>query len=139
MLVYYILLLIADGVKENGCGEYFSCVDYAIYYGYNIYVNDEIELEWDEAKRQQTLKERGLDFKLARYILSDPDLVRRIDDKKDYKETRYIAYGMAHGQVFKLCYTMRGDVYRIISLHKIHKKEQEKYYGQDGQNERRGN
>jgi uncharacterized DUF497 family protein len=35
---------------------------------------DEMELEWDEAKRQQTLKERGLDFSLAAFILSDPDM-----------------------------------------------------------------
>jgi uncharacterized DUF497 family protein len=114
-------------------------VDFTIYCGYNIYVDDDIELEWDEAKRQQTLKERGRDFKRARYILSDPELVRRIDDKKDYKETRYIAYGMVQGQLFKLCYTMRGAVHRIISLHKIHKNKQEKYYGKNSQNERQGN
>ena len=94
-------------------------------------MGDDIELEWDEAKRQQTLRERGLDFKLARHILADPNLVRRIDDRRNYKETRYIAYGMVQGQVLKLCYTMRGSIYRIISLHKIHKDKQEKYYGQN--------
>ena len=94
-------------------------------------MSDNIELEWDEAKRQQNLKERGVDFKLARYILADPNLVCRIDNRHDYKETRYIAYGMVEGQVFKLCYTMRGTVYRIISVHKIHKRRQGKYYGKD--------
>jgi uncharacterized DUF497 family protein len=94
-------------------------------------MDDEIELEWDEVKRQKTLKERGLDFMLARYVLADPNLVRRIDDRRNYKEIRYIAYGMVHDQVFKLCYTMRGAIYRVISLHKIHKKEQEKYYGKN--------
>ena len=100
---------------------------------------DEIELEWDEAKRQQTLKERGLDFLLAKHILTDPNMVRRIDDRRNYKETRYIAYGMVHGRVFKLCYTMRGAIYRIISLHKINGKKQEKYYGKNSQNDRIGN
>ena len=95
-------------------------------------MSDEIVLEWDEAKRQKTLKERNLDFKLARYILVDPNLVRRVDDRRDYKETRYIAYGMVHDSVLKLCYTMRGSAYRIISLHKVHKNVQEKYYGQNG-------
>jgi len=33
-------------------------------------MSDEIELEWDEAKRQKTLRERNVDFKLARYILA---------------------------------------------------------------------
>ena len=94
-------------------------------------MGEEIELEWDETKRQQTLRERGLDFKLARYVLADPDLVCRVDNRKNYRETRYIAYGMVQGHVLKLCYTMRGTVYRIISLHKIHKDKQEKYYGKD--------
>jgi uncharacterized DUF497 family protein len=94
-------------------------------------MTDEIELEWDEAKRQQTLKERGLDFKLARYILTDPNLVSRIDDRRNYKETRYIAYGMVQGDILCLCYTMRAKVYRVISLRYTHKKEREKHYGQN--------
>ncbi|MCL2294825.1 MAG: BrnT family toxin [Spirochaetes bacterium] len=98
-------------------------------------MNDEIELEWDEAKRQKTLKERDLDFELARYILADLNLVCRIDNRRDYKEARYIAYGTVHDQVFKLCYTMRGTVYRIISLHKINEKKQEQYYGKNSQND----
>jgi hypothetical protein len=94
-------------------------------------MSDEIVLEWDESKRQQTLKERGLDFKLARYVLTDPNLVRHVDERRDYKETRYIAYGMVQGTVLKLCYTMRGSIYRVISLHKIRKNKQEKYYGKN--------
>ena len=95
-------------------------------------MDGEIVLEWDEDKRRKTLEERGLDFKLARYILADPNLVCCIDNRRDYKETRYIAYGMVQGTVLKLCYTMRGSIYRIISLHKIHKDKQEKYYGKNG-------
>ena len=94
-------------------------------------MNDEIKLEWDETKRQQTLKERGLDFSLARHILTDPNMVRRIDDRRNYREIRYIAYGMVQGEILCLCYTMRGKVYRIISLRYTHKKEREKYYGQN--------
>ena len=94
-------------------------------------MGDDIELEWDEAKRLQNLKDHGLDFKLARYVLADPNLVRRIDNRHDYKEIRYIAYGMVNGQVLKVCYTMRGTMYRIISMHKIHRKKQGKYYGKN--------
>jgi len=98
-------------------------------------MGNKIVLEWDEAKRQQTLKERKLDFKLAGHVLADPDLVCSIDNRRDYKETRYIAYGMVHGTLLKLCYTMRGSSYRIISLHKIHKNKQEKYYGKNSKND----
>jgi uncharacterized DUF497 family protein len=94
-------------------------------------MNDEIELEWDETKRQQTLKKRGLDFSLAALVLSDSDMVQYIDNRKDYKEIRYIAYGSVYGEVLKLCYTWRGKKIRVISMHKIHKKEMEKYYGKN--------
>jgi len=94
-------------------------------------MSSEIELEWDEEKRQKTINERGLDFKLARRILADPNLVCRIDERRDYKETRYIAYGMVQKDIFCLCYTMRDHVYRIISLRHIHKKERIRYYGKN--------
>jgi len=94
-------------------------------------MDDEIELEWDETKRQQTLMERGLDFELARFILADPNMVRRIDDRKNYKEARFIAYGKVQGEILCLCYTMRGNIYRIISLRHTHEKEREKIYGKN--------
>jgi uncharacterized DUF497 family protein len=94
-------------------------------------MNDEVELEWDETKRQQTLKGRGLDFSLAALVLSDPDMAQYIDNRKNYNEIRYIAYGLVYGEVLKLCYTWRGKKIRVISIHKIHKKEREKYYGKN--------
>ncbi|MCL2270584.1 MAG: BrnT family toxin [Treponema sp.] len=94
-------------------------------------MGSEIELEWDEDKRQQTLQERGLDFMLARYILTDPNLVRIVDNRRNYKETRYIAYGMVQNDVFCICYTIRDNVHRIISLRRTHKKERMKYYGKN--------
>ena len=106
-------------------------LDLLIFCGYNLLMNGEIELEWDEAKRQRTLKERGIDFKLARYVLADPDMVCRIDDRRNYTETRYIAYGMVYSEILCLCYTMRGKVHRVISLRRTHKKERIKYYEQN--------
>jgi uncharacterized DUF497 family protein len=114
-------------------------LDQLIYHGYNKYVGDEIELEWDEVKRQQTLEERGLDFKLARYILSDPNLVCRVDDRREHTEIRYIAYGMVYNEVFCLCYTMRNKTYRIISLRRTHHKERKEYYGTNTQDDCQGN
>ena len=102
-------------------------------------MSDIIELEWDEAKRQETLKQRGLDFMLARHILMDPNLVCRIDDKRSYKEIRYIAYGKVQNDILCLCYTMRGKIYRIISLRRTYAKEREKNYGKNSKNDLRGN
>jgi uncharacterized DUF497 family protein len=108
-----------------------KALDFLTFCGDNISMGDTRELECDEAKRQQTLKERGLDFQLARHILADPHLVRHVDNRRDYKETRYIAYGMVEGEIFCLCYTIRGKVHRIISLRRTHKKEREMYYGKN--------
>ena len=94
-------------------------------------MGNEIELEWDEAKREKTLRERGLDFLLARQVLADPNLVCRIDDRRNYKENRYIAYGMVKNDVLCLCYTMRDNIFRIISLRRTHNKEREKHYGKN--------
>jgi len=94
-------------------------------------MGDDIELEWYEAKRLQNLKDHGLDFKLARYVLTDPNLVRRIDNRHDYKEIRYIAYGMVEDDILCLCYTMRNQVYRVISLRHTHDKERRKHYGKN--------
>ncbi|MCL2520195.1 MAG: BrnT family toxin [Spirochaetaceae bacterium] len=89
----------------------------------------EIIVEWDEAKRQSTLNERGLDFADAIYIINDPSRVERIDDRHDYGEVRYIVYGLYRSEVICLCYTKRGEAYRIISMRRIHKKERRRYYG----------
>jgi uncharacterized DUF497 family protein len=124
--------------KKNAQNGILS-LDYPIFYGYNNYAGDDIELEWDESKRQQTLKDRKLDFKLARYVLTDPNMVCRIDNRRNYEETRYIAYGMVQDDVLCLCYTLRNNVYRVISLRHTHKKEREKHYGQNSENDRQRN
>jgi uncharacterized DUF497 family protein len=84
--------------------------------------------EWDENKRAENIRKHNLDFPLAEYVLSDPKVIVYVDNKKEYGETRYLAYGTYDGDVLCVCYTMRGDVYRIISLRFTHKKERSKHY-----------
>jgi uncharacterized DUF497 family protein len=84
--------------------------------------------EWDENKRAENIRKHNLDFELARYALADPNVKIYVDDRKEYGETRYIAYGNYNGEVLCICYTMREDVYRIISLRFTHKKERSKHY-----------
>ena len=88
----------------------------------------ELKLEWHESKRQSTLRERDLDFDLARIIFTDPKIKEYADNRTNYGEARVRAYGMCYGSCVRVVYTMRGDVHRIISMHRVHKKEQEKYY-----------
>jgi uncharacterized protein len=45
----------------------------------------------------------------------------------DYGEERWLAVGRIGDQVFTACYTMRGRVYRIISLRRASRKERQAY------------
>nr|WP_250809482.1 BrnT family toxin [Neorhizobium tomejilense] len=49
-----------------------------------------MEFEWDEVKRQQVIKERGVDFLYAAGIFEGA-ILTRIDDRADYGEVRKIA------------------------------------------------
>ncbi|MCL2609900.1 MAG: BrnT family toxin [Treponema sp.] len=88
----------------------------------------ELKLEWHEPKRLKTMAERGLDFGLAREVLLDPEVKEYVDNRKDYGEIRYRAYGLCSGTCLAVTYTMRDDMHRIISVRKVHQKEREIYY-----------
>jgi len=88
--------------------------------------------EWDEDKRQSVIAERGLDFVLyAAGILDDSDVFIVPDERKDYGEERYLAYGITDGMRLCLCFSVRGNHVRLITIFKIHKKQWEKHYGKN--------
>jgi uncharacterized DUF497 family protein len=88
-------------------------------------------LEYDDEKNRRNIEERGLPFDLATRVLADPNVLVKIDDRKDYGEPRYIAYGLVDGDRLRLCWTPRGDRIRVISLYKVHIKDWEKYHGKN--------
>ena len=73
----------------------------------------------------------GIDFDIAKSVLSDPNVVIEVDKRKDYGEIRSLAFGRVNNQRLCLCYTMRGEKYRVISLHITNKKRWEKYHGRN--------
>jgi uncharacterized DUF497 family protein len=87
--------------------------------------------EYDDEKNRRNIEERGLSFNLAEFVLADPNVVTRIDDRKDYGEIRVISYGFVDGMRLRLCWTPRGKYIRVISLFTVHKKEWEAHYGKD--------
>ncbi len=54
-----------------------------------------------------------------------------IDDRHDYGEVRYRAYGRLDGQPHCLVFADRGGVVRAISLRRAHAKEMKRYVPQD--------
>ena len=66
-----------------------------------------MEFEWDETKRQQVLRERGVGVLYAALIFEGPVLTR-VDDRADYGETRQISLGIVDDQGFVVVFTERG-------------------------------
>jgi len=88
-------------------------------------------LEYDEEKNRRNIEMRALPFSVARRIFADPNMVTKLDDRKDYGEPRIVSYGLVDGDRLRLCWTPRGNRIRVISLYRVHIKEWEKYYGKN--------
>jgi uncharacterized DUF497 family protein len=85
-----------------------------------------MEFEWDQAKNTANIEKHGVDFDDARSIFESP-LIRKVDDRHDYGETRIIAIGVAEGRELTVVYTMRGDAIRIISARRAREDERRAY------------
>ena len=92
-------------------------------------MNNDLVFEWDEIKRQKNINERGLDIAaLAPLVLADPNVVIEQDDKIDYGEERYRAYGSVADLRLCVCFTMRQNVIRLITIFKLNKNDWRKCY-----------
>ncbi|MEJ0043102.1 MAG: BrnT family toxin [Rhizomicrobium sp.] len=85
-----------------------------------------MEFEWDEAKRTANLAKHGLDFAdiagldwLHAIIL--PDL------RADYGEHRFQAFAQHDGRLRQVTFTLRGQVFRIVSFRHANRKERKLY------------
>lgn len=83
-----------------------------------------MEISYDEAKRQKTLQERGLDFSDAPKVFAGAWLVIP-DDRFDYGEERFISYGELEGRPVAMVWTWRNGTRRIISMRHVHAEELE--------------
>ncbi|MDR2718142.1 MAG: BrnT family toxin [Treponema sp.] len=97
-------------------------------------MTDKVKFKWDENKRQKNIEKRGLDIViLAPKVFADPNAEIEPDIRKDYKEDRYLIYGMADDIRIWICFTLRKegeeDIVWLITIFKIHKKNWEKHYG----------
>ena len=73
--------------------------------------------EWDETKRRKNIAMHGVDFSAVESFEWESAVIRQ-DTRKDYGETRYAALGPIEGRLHCVCFTVRGNNLRIISLRK---------------------
>jgi uncharacterized protein len=85
-----------------------------------------IDIAVDPAKNAVNRRKHGIALAAAAALFEGP-ILRQPDDRFDYGEERWLAVGRIGDQIFTVCYTMRGSVYRIISLRRASRKERQAY------------
>ncbi len=83
-------------------------------------------IEFDTAKRQKTLDERGLDFCDAPLVFQGRHFTAS-DDRMNYGEPRFFSIGSFHDRVVVVVWTVRGDARRIISMRYANEREINRY------------
>jgi uncharacterized DUF497 family protein len=83
-----------------------------------------VRFEFDPAKNERNIKERGISFVLSAEFDWTTALVLR-----SYRaaEARYMAVGEIEGRLHVLVYTKRGQALRIISLRRANSREVKRY------------
>ncbi|HEY8336956.1 MAG TPA: BrnT family toxin [Tardiphaga sp.] len=68
--------------------------------------------------RHKISLDRATDMVIARYI---------VDERADYGEVRYRAWGHIDGEAYYLAFTVRDGIVRPISLRRAHAKEMKRH------------
>ncbi len=82
--------------------------------------------EWDPQKQVENVRKHGIDFTTASQIWDGP-VYEQIDDRRDYGETRTLAFGIAEDRILAVLYTRRGTSHRIISARRTNVRERRRY------------
>jgi uncharacterized DUF497 family protein len=85
-----------------------------------------MHFSWDEAKRQEVLKTRGVDILYAALIFEN-EVLTRVDDRKNYGEERLISLGMVDDESYVVVHTDRDGVTRLITAWKGGRDERREY------------
>lgn len=85
-----------------------------------------MKITFDPAKRDWTLRERGLDFKDAATLFAGRH-TSIPDDRKDYGEPRVISAGFVGDRMVVIVWTLRGNARHIISMRHCHEKEERRW------------
>jgi uncharacterized DUF497 family protein len=85
-----------------------------------------LAFEWDQAKNDKNLAERGFDFEYACRIYGG-DVIESEDTRWQYGEPRIVAIGEIDGEVYVIVYTPRAEYRRIISARLASRRERDDY------------
>lgn len=83
-------------------------------------------ISYDPAKRERTLRERGLDFEHAEEVFAGRTFDRE-DARRDYGEVRIVTIGFLQGRMLVVVWTPRGNDRHVISMRKANDREKARY------------
>jgi uncharacterized DUF497 family protein len=83
-------------------------------------------IEFDPAKNDRNIAERGLSFERAREFAFSSAVIA-VDSRKAYSEVRYVAVGLLHARLHVLCFTSIDGGIRVISFRKANRREIKAY------------
>jgi len=83
-----------------------------------------VEFEWDPAKNERCLRERGFSFVDVPPAFLDPLYFIEPDHRFDHGEDGYQLFGHVKGRLYVIVFTRRGSAFRIISARKANTREQ---------------
>jgi uncharacterized DUF497 family protein len=75
-----------------------------------------MKIEFDAAKDEANIAKHGVSLAAAAEDL-----------RLEYGERRFNACAPLNGRLYAMCFTVRGDVIRVIGLRKANQREREKY------------
>ena len=84
-----------------------------------------MELEFDPDKDARNKEKHKL--ALSEFAGFDEEPVVIADERRDYGEKRFRAFGLIEGQPHSIAFTMRGNAMRLISFRRAHAKELKRY------------
>lgn len=85
-----------------------------------------MDIEFDPAKREQVLAERGLDMARCGEAFDGFHLTRR-DDKHSDDEERFTSLAALDSEVVIIVWTPRQNLRRIVTMWKANDKERQKF------------
>ncbi len=88
---------------------------------------EELDFDWDPAKRVTNLQKHGVDFARATVVFRDSQVVDEDSTRPEHGEIRRKAIGRVGSQLLCVIYTDRDGVRRIISARRAKRNERERY------------
>jgi uncharacterized DUF497 family protein len=85
-----------------------------------------MELSFDSGKRDEVLKERGLDLADAGKLLEGL-CFEMPDDRFDYGEDRWVSIGMPGSETVVCIWADWGDLVRVVTMWKANANEKRRY------------